>query len=86
MNIIYPREGFKIYIPVNESGEKGKCILKATHKNSSAILYWQLDEQFVGTTQKFHQISVLPDVGKHTLSITDSEGETTQVKFEVIGK
>ncbi len=86
LDIIYPREGFKIYIPVNESGEKGKCILKATHKNANAILYWQLDEQFVGTTQKFHQISVLPEVGKHTLSITDSEGETTQVKFEVIGK
>ncbi|HWY09721.1 MAG TPA: penicillin-binding protein 1C [Bacteroidia bacterium] len=86
LEIIYPREGFKIYIPVNESGEQGKCILKATHKNNNAILFWQLDENFVGTTQRFHQISILPDVGKHTLSITDNEGETTQVKFEVIGK
>lgn len=86
LDIIYPREGFKIYIPVNESGEKGKCILKATHKNADAILFWQLDGEFAGTTQKFHQISILPEVGKHTLSITDNEGEMVQVKFEVIGK
>ncbi len=86
LDIVYPREGFKIYMPVNEKGEKEKCVLKAAHKNSEAVLFWQLDGQMVGTTQKFHQVSVIPEVGKHLLLITDDKGEMNTVKFEVIGK
>lgn len=86
LDIVYPREGFKIYVPVNEKGEKENCVLKAAHKNTEAVLFWQLDGQMVGTTQKFHQVSVLPEVGKHVLLITDDKGEMSTVKFEVIGK
>lgn len=86
LDIVYPREGFKIYVPVNEKGEKEKCVLKAAHKNTEAVLFWQLDGQMIGTTQKFHQVSILPEVGKHILLITDDKGEMSTVKFEVIGK
>lgn len=86
LDIVYPREGFKIYVPVNEKGEKENCILKAAHKNADAILFWQLDGTFLGSTQKYHQISILPEIGKHNLLVTDERGETSVVKFEVIGK
>lgn len=86
LDIVYPREGFKIYVPVNEMGEKEKCVLKAAHKNTEAVLFWQLDGQIIGTTQKFHQVSILPEIGKHVLLITDDKGEMSTVKFEVIGK
>jgi len=86
LDIIYPREGFKVYIPVGESGKQKSCIFKATHKNISATLFWHLDGNYMGSTQKFHQLSILPSVGKHVLVITDNEGETSTVKFEVIGK
>lgn len=86
LDIVYPREGFKIYVPVNEKGEKENCILKAAHKNADAVLFWQLDGTFLGNTQKYHQISILPEIGKHTLLVTDERGEISLVKFEVIGK
>ncbi|MBN8694518.1 MAG: penicillin-binding protein 1C [Bacteroidetes bacterium] len=86
LDIVYPREGFKIYVPVNEKGEKENCILKAAHKNADAVLFWQLDGTFLGSTQKYHQISILPEIGKHTLLVTDERGEISVVKFEVIGK
>jgi penicillin-binding protein 1C len=86
LEIIYPREGFKIYVPVDQSGEKSKCILKATHKNEATTLFWHLDGNYVGSTQKFHQLSLLPGIGKHSLTISDEEGETSTCNFEVIGK
>lgn len=86
LDIIYPREGFKVYIPIGESGKQGNCIFKATHKNNMATLYWHLDGNFIGNTNKFHQLSLTPSVGNHTLVITDQEGETATCKFEVIGK
>ena len=86
LDIIYPREGFKVYIPIGESGKQKTCVFKATHKNSNATLFWHMDGNYKGSTEKFHQLSLLPSVGKHVLVVTDNEGETSTVKFEVIGK
>jgi penicillin-binding protein 1C len=86
LDIIYPREGFKVYNPVGESGKPGNCVFKATHKNATTTIFWHLDGNYIGSTQKFHQLSMLPSVGKHVLSLTDSEGETATCRFEVIGK
>lgn len=86
LDIIYPREGFKIYVPIDQSDKRSTCILKATHKNNNATLFWHLDGEYVSSTQKYHQLSILPSTGKHTLVITDSEGESRECRFEVIEK
>ncbi|MES2679768.1 MAG: penicillin-binding protein 1C [Bacteroidota bacterium] len=86
LEIIYPRDGFKIYIPVVETEKRSRCIFKATHKNNNAVLFWHLDGMYIGTTEKFHQLSLLPDKGKHLLQITDNSGESTECSFEVIEK
>ena len=86
IDIVYPRPGFKIYIPYEETEEKGRLILKATHKNSNATLFWHLDGKYMGSTQKFHQLSVLPAKGKHTLEVIDEQGESVTCSFEVVDK
>ena len=86
MDIIYPRDGFKIYVPVDQSGEKSRCILKATHKNAGAVLFWHLDGEYIGSTQNFHQLSLMPKEGKHLLEITDDQGEAQECNFTVLSK
>lgn len=86
LEIVYPRNDFKIYIPIDESGNRSRCIFKAAHKNAEATLYWYLDGEFIGNTQKYHQMSVLPAKGKHELTITDNLGETQKCSFELIDK
>ncbi|MBK9284888.1 MAG: penicillin-binding protein 1C [Sphingobacteriaceae bacterium] len=86
LEIIYPRNEFKIYIPINEKGELSQCIFKAAHKDPKAILYWYLDGNYIAATEKFHQIATQPVKGKHTLSITDNLGETATCKFELLKK
>lgn len=86
IGIIYPRQDFKIYVPIDETEKKSKCIFKATHKNSNATLFWHLDGEYIGSTQKFHEMASLPAVGNHTLLVTDEAGESAQVKFTLIEK
>ena len=86
MEIVYPREGFQVYIPVDESGQQGRCILKATHKNAAAVLYWYLDGNFAGSTERYHQLSLIPGNGQHLLEVIDQTGATVSCRFEVLGK
>ncbi|HEX7414891.1 MAG TPA: penicillin-binding protein 1C [Bacteroidia bacterium] len=86
IDIIYPRPGFKIYIPYEETEEKGRLILKATHKNNAATLFWHLDGKYIGSTQKFHQMEVLPAKGKHKIEIIDEQGESETCSFEIVDK
>jgi penicillin-binding protein 1C len=86
LEIIYPRNDFKIYVPIDENGKRGRCIFKAAHKNTEATLFWYLDKEYIGSTQKYHQLSVLPQKGKHELTITDNFGETNKCSFEIIDK
>lgn len=86
LEIVYPRNDFKIYIPIDESGNRSRCIFKAAHKNTTATLFWYFDKEYIGSTQKYHQLSVLPDKGKHELTITDNYGETCKCSFEIIDK
>jgi penicillin-binding protein 1C len=86
LEIVYPRNDFKIYVPVDESGNRSRCVFKAAHKNSEASLFWYLDGEYQGETKKFHQLSLLPGAGKHELSITDNFGESVKCSFEVIDK
>lgn len=86
LEIVYPREDFSIYVPVVESGEKSRCIFKATHKNPKATLYWHLDGEYIGTTTEFHQLSMLPEGGDHFLEVTDRYGESASCRFRVLVK
>lgn len=86
LDIIYPDEDAKIYIPVELSGEKGRTVFSATHKNSNATLFWHLDDDFAGTTEHFHQLALNPPPGKHTITVVDEDGNTVSRRFEVLQK
>ena len=86
LEILYPKAGFKIYVPVDHSGKKSSCVLKATHKDKNAILYWHLDNQYIGSTSKFHELAVTPPKGIHALQVTDNLGETSVCSFEVVDR
>ncbi|MCU0320969.1 MAG: penicillin-binding protein 1C [Chitinophagaceae bacterium] len=86
LEIIYPVDEAKIFIPKEISGQKGNTIFTATHKNSAAKLFWHIDNAYVGTTEKFHQLSINPIVGKHQLTIVDGEGNSVSKNFEIVEK
>lgn len=86
MDLIYPRAGARIYVPVEIDGTPGETIFTATHSNPAAKIHWHLDNQFVGTTSEFHQLALHPPVGKHMITLVDENGEQIQSSFEILGK
>ena len=86
IDIIYPNENARIYVPLEISGNRGKTIFTATHRNSKAKLFWHLDDAYIGTTTQFHQMAVDPSPGMHTLTIIDEDGETVTRHFEILQK
>lgn len=86
LDFIYPDDNAIVYIPIELSGEQGSIVFKATHKTNEAKLFWHLDENFVGSTQRFHQLELNPSIGKHTITIVDEMGNSGIRNFEVLKK
>ena len=86
LDIIYPEENAKIYVPLEHTGERGKTVFSATERNNNAKLFWHLDDAFMGTTTQFHQIAVNPPPGKHVLTVIDENGESVTRNFEILQK
>jgi len=86
IEIIYPHAGMKIYVPVEMDGQKGKTIFSATHKNNNAKIFWSVDEQFAGSTERYHQLALSPAPGIHLLTLTDDKGNRISRSFEILQK
>jgi penicillin-binding protein 1C len=84
MDLIYPRETVKIFIPRGLKGEKGRVVFEAVHTDPDAVIFWHLDDQFIRETKYIHQVELLPAPGKHRLVLVDSKGQELVRKFEVV--
>lgn len=86
MDMIYPKNNAVVYIPVELDGQRGKVILNAAHRNPDAKIYWHIDQEFVGSTQSFHQLAISPLPGKHTLTLVDEDGNRLVQVFTILDK
>jgi penicillin-binding protein 1C len=86
MDVIYPKNNSKIYIPVDLDGKPGSAVFKVAHRNAGILVYWHLDDQFIGTTVQVHQMALSPSQGMHRLTLVDQNGESLSIGFEVISK
>jgi penicillin-binding protein 1C len=86
MDMIYPKNRSSIYIPVDLGGKQGYTVFKVAHRNPDFVIYWHLDEQFIGTTHEIHQKALSPKRGDHRLLLIDQNGETLSISFEVLTK
>lgn len=84
MEMIYPKNGTAIFVPVDLDSKQTAAVFEAAHRNKEATIYWHIDEAFVGTTQGIHQLGINPPKGKHLLTLVDDNGETITINFEVL--
>ena len=81
--IIYPKSNSEIYIPLNFSEVNEAIFFEATHVSDEIKLYWHLDDSFIGTTFKIHQMKFIPETGLHRLTVIDENGNSEMVQFSV---
>jgi penicillin-binding protein 1C len=86
IGLIYPKSDAKIFIPRNIQGNKERVVLKATHRDRNATLYWHLNDEFIGETKTLHHLEIKPSPGRYTLTLTDDTGESFYKVIEILEK
>lgn len=83
--ILYPLDKQKIYLPYDFTEQQRKVNFEAAHSQSEAIIFWHLDDLYLGQTSLIHQMELQPPPGKHVLTLSDERGTTRTVHFEMLG-
>ncbi len=81
MDLIYPREMDRIFLPVQLDGTIGKVLFEAVHKNHEIQLFWYLDEQYLGETLSEHRMLISAEKGWHLLFLIDENGNELKKRF-----
>ncbi len=84
IGFIYPKSDAQIFIPKNLQQEFEKVVIKATHRAADAVLFWHLDNNYLGETKGIHNMSIYLNGGKHTITLVDANGESLAKVIEVI--
>lgn len=83
IEIIYPQQGITVVTTVGLDGREQGMVVRAAHRDPSAVLYWHLDDQFLGQTRGEHDLMIHPEPGKHVLVAVDANGASRAVQFIV---
>ena len=86
LQLIYPEYNAEIYIPLEISGNKGKVVFEAAHRKQSAIIFWHIDNAYIGSTKNIHEKGLNISAGKHTLTLVDELGNSITRNFSIIGR
>lgn len=86
LQIQYPGKHTHIYIPIDIDGKASKTVLRANHSSPEKTIYWHLNENYLGSTQTFHEMALWIEPGKHKLTLVDEDGQREHREFSVIAK
>ena len=84
MQFIYPSGDKKLMIPKGPDGKPGEIVFEAAHQVPSTIIYWHLDDEYVGSTREIHKMSLSPAPGNHLITLVDENGERIVVGIEIL--
>ncbi|WP_459210474.1 penicillin-binding protein 1C [Aquimarina rhabdastrellae] len=83
MDFIFPKERGSVFLARDFNGKVNEVILKVAHTQPKTKVFWYLDNQFLGTTQQFHEMPILPSIGKHMITVLDEYGNEIKRVLEV---
>ncbi len=72
--LVNPAQGDTIYLPVDFGSGREKLVCEAFHSDPQELLFWHLDDEFLGSTSGFHTMEIHPGPGEHTVTVMDGEG------------
>ena len=84
MEFLYPPSDARIFIPRGFTGELTEMLPEIAHRRRNAVVYWHLDNEYIGMTKGIHQISLRASEGEHVLTATDDQGFTISRRFTMV--
>jgi penicillin-binding protein 1C len=86
IEFVYPVDFSKMYVPLNLQGESEAIIIEIAHRDTDAIVYWHLDDIYLGQTVQKHQMEIKPNLGIHTITIVDNMGFRLIREIEILDR
>jgi penicillin-binding protein 1C len=84
MEFLYPPAGAKIFLPRNLQGNIMSMLPEIAHRRGNAVIYWHLDNRYLGITRQIHQRELLVGEGEHVITATDEQGMTISRRFTCV--
>ncbi|MRR20704.1 penicillin-binding protein 1C, partial [bacterium] len=85
MEFLYPPRDARIFIPRSLQGQLMSMLPEIAHRRSNAVIYWHLDNRYIGMTRQIHQTELQVGEGEHVITAVDDKGMTISRKFFCIG-
>ncbi len=85
MEFIYPPHDARIFIPRSLGGEMMSVLPEIAHRRKNAVIYWHLDDTYIGMTRHIHQTELRTGEGEHVITAVDDKGLTVTRRFYCIG-
>ncbi|UII78346.1 penicillin-binding protein 1C [Flagellimonas sp. CMM7] len=83
MEFIYPKKNEEVLLPKDLGNNTTEIIFKLAHQQGESIVYWYLDETYIGTTENFHELIYQIKPGEYVLTVVDDEGNRMQQNVSV---
>ena len=84
MQFIYPQgNNSRIKLPKQLDGTKAELTLELAHSKRTAVVFWHLNNEYIGSTSDFHKMSILPSAGRHSITVVDEDGNTISCVIEI---
>ena len=84
MAFVHPSPGDKILLPIDLNGLEQELVVQVAHQSEDASIHWYLDEHYIASTTEFHNISIKPVSGNHSITVVDHEGSEIKLFFEIL--
>jgi len=82
ISFIYPSSKDSVVkIPLLLGGETGEIVFEAAPRDSQRMLYWHLDNEYIGYTRYSHQMGIHAEAGDHTVTVVDEKGNSGERRF-----
>lgn len=83
IRMIYPRSSSTVFIPRELDGKKEKIVLKAANTRLNALIFWHLNNEYLGMTKSFHQMEIKVPAGTYKLTLVDEQGNSYETSIRV---
>jgi penicillin-binding protein 1C len=83
MEFLYPESGTILTLPRQLDGSTPGAVFHVVHRDPQAVLYWHLDQSYLGETRIIHKMNLAPEEGRHTVTVVDGRGNSVSVNFSV---
>ena len=74
LKIIYPNIEAKLFLPRDFNGKTQPVICRAGHNGTGIIVYWYLNDHYLGSTIDDHKMDIIFKEGWNTLKVIDENG------------